>query len=103
MDKDDVTAAVKKVRARKGKRNFMLVEWAYGRKYILPYADGLKMMEALVSAEQLNQGYGKSTTIQSIVDKVEFTTFSSAEYERIKTAMLLGVNSDDISLNIFED
>lgn len=103
MDKDDITAAVKTVRARKGKPNFMLVTLSYSKNYILPYADGIKMMEALANAEQLFGEYKKPTTIQSIAEKVEFTTFSSAEYERIKTAMLLGVNSDDIPLNTFED
>ena len=104
MDKDEVIAAVKKVRARKSQSNYMLVELAYDRKYILPYADGLKLMESLQNAEQLMTEYAtRVTTIQSISEKVEFSAFPAAEYVRIKTAAILGVDAKEIPLTLFEE
>lgn len=103
MNKEDIVNTVKKVQARKTKTMLMRVDLAYNKVYILPYNDGVKLIEALANAEQLTDEYGEAVSIQSIREQVKFCPFSVPEYERIKTATLLNVNVKEVPLSIFED
>lgn len=94
--------ARKEIQARKPKSNYLLVELAYDKKYILPYEDGIKLMVALEKAEQLSKEYGKPARIHGIKEYIECRTFSSMEYERIKLATLLQVDPEDIPQETFD-
>ena len=103
MNKEDIVNTVKKVQARKTKTMLMRVDLAYNKVYILPYNDGVKLIEALANAEQLIDEFGEAVSIQSIREQVKFCPFSVPEYERIKTATLLNVNVKEVPLGIFEE
>lgn len=103
MNKEDIVNTVKKVQARKTKTMLMRVDLAYNKVYILPYNDGVKLIEALANAEQLIDEFGEAVSIQSIREQVKFCPFSVPEYERIKTATLLNVNVKEVPLSIFEE
>ena len=94
--------ARKEIQARKPKSNYLLVELAYDKKYILPYEDGIKLMVSLEKAEQLFKEYGKPARIHGIKESIECRTFSSMEYERIKLATLLQVDPEDIPKETFD-
>ena len=94
--------ARKDVNARKPKSNYLLVEFSYNKKYILPYEDGIKLMVSLEKAEQLSKEYGKPARIHGIKESIECRTFSSMEYERIKLATLLQVDPEDIPKETFD-
>ena len=94
--------ARKDVQARKPKSNFLLVDFAYDKKYILPYEDGIKLMAMLEKAEQLHKEYGKSARIHGIKDPIECRPFSYQEYERIKIANLLQVDPESIPKETFD-
>ena len=94
--------ARKEIQARKPKSNYLLVDFAYDKKYILPYEDGIKLMAMLEKAEQLYKEYGKPARIHGIKEYIECRTFSSMEYERIKLATLLQVDPEDIPQETFD-
>ncbi len=94
--------ARKEIQARKPKSNYLLVEFAYDKKYILPYEDGIKLMVALEKAEQLFKEYGKPARIHGIKEYIECRTFSSMEYGRIKLAALLQVDPESIPEETFD-
>ena len=88
--------ARKEVHARKPENNYLLVDFAYDKKYILPYEDGIRLMAMLEKAEQLYKEFGKPARIQGIKEHIECRTFSPQEYERIKMATLLQVDPESI-------
>ena len=94
--------ARKDVQARKPKSNYLLVEVAYDKKYILSYEDGIKLIAALEKAEQLSKEYGKPARIHGIKEPIECRAFPSIEYERIKLAALLQVDPESIPEEAFE-
>ena len=94
--------ARKEIQARKPKSNYLLVDFAYDKKYILPYEDGIKLMAMLEKAEQLYKEYGKPARIQGIRGHIECHTFSPQEYERIKMAALLQVDPESIPEETFD-
>ena len=91
--------ALKKVQSEKPKDNFMLVNIGYDNNVIVPYKDGLAIVAALANAELLQEGYSEKTRITEF-DRRTFNPkiLSRAEYERIKMAMLLGVEPKDLLL-----
>ena len=94
--------ARKDAQARKPKSNYLLVDFAYDKKYILPYEDGIKLMSALEKAEQLTKEYGKPARILGIKEHIECRPFSSMEYERVKLAALLQVDPESIPEETFD-
>lgn len=94
--------ARKDVQARKPKSNYLLVEVAYNKSYILPYEDGIKLIAALEKAEQLSKEYGIPARIHGIKEHIECLPFSSMEYERIKLAALLQVDPESIPEETFD-
>lgn len=94
--------ARKDVQARKPKSNYLLVDIAYDKKYILPYADGIKLLSALEKAEQYSKEYCKPARIHGIKEHIECRIFSSMEYERVKLATLLQVDPESIHEDTFD-
>lgn len=89
--------AVKKVKASTTKDNFMLVEFGYNSKIIIPYKDGLVLMSSLGNAEKLDEPYGKPKQIMGIErEAIKCTPMSNFEYTRIKIANLLNVGVDEL-------
>lgn len=93
----DYAEALKKTTADKTKENFMLINFSYDKKVVLPYKDGVAFMQALSHAELLTEGYNEPTNIAGLDrDAVTSRVMSHAEYIRIKVATLLGIKLDEV-------
>ena len=89
--------ALKKVSQKTSKENYMLVNWGYENKIIVPHKDGITLMAALANAEQLNDPYNKTHSITELEkDKIKITTLSHEEYVRYKVAALLNMTLDEV-------
>ena len=88
----DYVTALKKVQTEKIKDNYMVLEFGYDHKILLPHKDGSTVLTALVNAERLKESYGDPIRITELErDMVKIQTMSRIEYERIKVATLLGL------------
>lgn len=89
--------ALKEVRSKKPKDNFMVIEMSYNCKLLLPYRDGLSLMSALTNAEKLNDGYGEPHRIVPVErDTIKSHMLSAEEYEVFKLAALLNVTPEEV-------
>lgn len=89
--------AKKLVQAEKPKDNYMILPFGYDRRFVVPYKDGVAIINALANAEQYEKSYGSPTTIIPIeVDSFSPSILSKDDYQRIKMAMLLQVHPDDL-------
>lgn len=89
--------AKKLVLAEKPKENYMIIPFGYGNQLIVPYKDGVAIIGALANAEQYEKAYSKPTTIVPM-EASSFTPsiLSKDEYQRIKLAMLLQVDPEEL-------
>ena len=89
--------ALKKLKAEKPKDNFMILEFGYDTKFVMPHKHGVAMLEALTNAERLREGYGDPKRITEIErDSVISRVMSHQEYERFKIAGLLNISPDEV-------
>ena len=91
--------AEKQVKAEKQKENMMVIPFDYGHKLVVPYKEGVKIIEALANAEVLKEEYGQLTYFAG-VERHHFnpTIMSREEYELIKIGALLKVDYKDLKL-----
>ena len=91
--------AEKQVKAEKQKENMMVIPFDYGHKLVVPYKDGVKIIESLANAEVLKEEYGQLTYFAG-VERHHFnpTIMSREEYELIKIGALLKVDYKDLKL-----
>lgn len=89
--------AAKQVKAEKPKENLMVIPFGYDHKIVLPYKDGLKIIEALANAEVLKEEYGEIAYFTGI-ERHHFnpTLMSRDEYELIKIASVLQVDYKEL-------
>lgn len=91
------TEALKKLQAEKPQENRMLVSLDYSTKLILAHKDGLAFMQALASAEFLEDSYGKPKRIKDFDrSSLKVEIMSPGEYRRIKMATLLNVDASEL-------
>ena len=84
--------AVKKVRAAKTKENYLVIEMGYDNTIVLPHKDGIAFLNALTSAEQLEESYNKPHRINPIErNKIKTQLMAAEEYESFKIAALLNI------------
>lgn len=89
--------AAKKVKAEKPRDNYMILEFGYDHKIVLPHKDGVQIISALLNAERLRESYGDPKRITEIErDAIKTQTMSYAEYERFKIATLLGITPEEV-------
>jgi hypothetical protein len=89
--------AAKIVKAEKPKDNFMILEFAYNAKFIVPHKEGVAIIAAMVNAEKLQDGYGDPKRIVEIErDYLSTRWMSYAEYQRYKIAGLLNITPDEV-------
>lgn len=90
--------AVKQVQETKSKSNFMIVEFAYGFKAVLPNKQATELLTALNSAEQLDDDWNEPGRIVPVEDsKISAKPLSREQYEDYKVAMLLNVKTEDMT------
>lgn len=89
--------ALKKVTAAKPKENYMVIQFAYNCKIVLPHKDAISFMSALNNAEILEEPYNDQHRISEFDRTViEARIMSNAEYTRFKIAALLGVKPEEL-------
>lgn len=89
--------ALKQVTTAKPQDNFMVVEFDYSTKYLLPYKDGVTLISCFANAEQLSEDYGKPKRILELErSAVSSRVMSRQEYQRFKIAALLGISPDEV-------
>ena len=97
MDADKYKAAAKKVNATKPSENFMVVQFFYNTKLILPHKAGLALLTALENAELFEDSYSDKCRIIPIeCDTVSIQFMSLQEYQQIKIANILNVSLEDV-------
>ena len=97
--KRNFAEAEKQVKAEKQKENMMMIQFDYGHKLVVPYKDGVKIIEALANAEVLKEEYGQPTYLSGVErDHFNPTIMSREEYELIKIGALLKVDYKDLKL-----
>lgn len=93
----ELAEAIKKVKAEKLQENYMVLEFSYNNKYLLPHKDGVAILAALANAEKLSDSYGDPKRITEIERESVTTRFMShAEYTRFKLAGLLHIQPDEV-------
>lgn len=97
--KRNFAEAEKQVKAEKQKENMMVIPFDYGHKLVVPYKDGVKIIEALANAEVLKEEYGQLAYFAG-VERHHFnpTIMSREEYELIKIGALLKVDYKELKL-----
>ena len=97
--KRNFAEAEKQVKAEKQKENMMVIPFDYGHKLVVPYKDGVKIIEALANAEVLKEEYGQPAYFAG-VERRHFnpTIMSREEYELIKIGALLKVDYKELKL-----
>ena len=95
--KKNFAEAEKQVKAEKQKENMMVIPFDYGHKLVVPYKDGVKIIEALANAEVLKEEYGQLTYLAG-VERHQFNPaiMSREEYELIKIGALLKVDYKEL-------
>lgn len=94
----DYKEALKQVQAgEKKKENFLVFNFSYGVKVLLPHSQGINLLASLAGAEELDDDYGKNLKVRPLdKSKVTITTLSREEYEQSKIASLLGISINDL-------
>lgn len=95
----DYAEALKQVQSeKKPADNFLIIKMGWGCEFLLPYAEGVTVMNALNHAEQYESPYKKGPSIKPLEkDKLTFSHFSRADYQHAKIAALLGLTSDELT------
>ena len=89
--------AAKQVKAEKPKENLMVIPFGYDYKIVLPYKDGVKVIEALANAEVLKEEYSELPHFTGIErHHLNPTLMSRDEYELIKIASVLKVDYKEL-------
>lgn len=85
--------AAKQIKAEKPKENLMVIPFGYDHKIVVPYKEGVKIIEALASAEVLKEEHGEFPYFTGIGrHHISPTLMSRDEYELIKIASVLQVD-----------
>jgi hypothetical protein len=93
----DYAQALKKVQTKRVKDNYLVIQFSYDAKLILPHKDGLLMMTALANAEQLNDPYNEPHRIKELDrSRITVTQMSQEEYEQYKIAALLNLSVGEV-------
>ena len=93
----DYVEALKKVKAAKPPENYLIIEFSYSTKLVLPYKEGIALVASMTGAEKLVDDYNKPKMITGFA-RDDFTTriMSRSEYQRHKVAALLNISADDL-------
>jgi len=93
----DYAEAVKKVWAEKPKDNYMVIEFGYDCKFVLPHKYGVALIESMTNAERIADSYHDPKRISELPrDAVKSTLMSHQEYERFKIAALLNLAPEEV-------
>lgn len=79
------------------KPNYLLLDFGYSSKLIVPYKKGLEIVAALDHAEVFNRTYSEPDVISPLEeDTLKTTVISHSNYVLIKMANLLNITVDEL-------
>ena len=88
--------ALKEIKATPRKGSFLLMEFGYHLKLILPYTEGIQLMASLENSRAI-EGYGTDIKLLPTTrDKFQVTPFSAKEYEQLQVAELLNLTFKEV-------
>lgn len=97
MIQEEYIKAVQQLQETKIKSNYVVLEFGYGSKFVLPHKDAVVILGALSSIEQLDESYGNPSRITPVDrSKISITMMSAEEYRLVKIANLLGISIDTL-------
>jgi hypothetical protein len=89
--------AKKIVQGTKQKENYLLFEFAYNTKFVVPHKAGVTIMEAISQMEKLLDGYSDEPRLLAMKpEDIVVRPFSHKEYELFKMAGLLNLDRDQL-------
>lgn len=69
----------------------------YRKNFILPYEDGIKLLEVMKSAELFEYRYSEPSKISAIAQEdLSISMMSHSEYMKIKVGMILNLREDEM-------
>lgn len=93
----DYKEALSLIEENKQVNNYLIINFQYSFNIILPYKQGLALMDALNHAEQIEDRYSANTKIYPLKkDSIRATLLSQADYRKRKMATLLNVTLEDL-------
>lgn len=88
----NIEEARKQVRSSKLRENFIVVQFGYSGNIVLPYSQGMKLIESLSVAELYDSPYNDIHRIKPVDQStIQWKCLSAEEYEDIKVSALLGI------------
>ena len=97
MDNAEYQKALKTVEDKKSKSGYMVIEFGYSNKMILPHKEGIAILTSLNMAEHFDEAYSGVSRITPF-DRTKLSAFimSAEEYQQYKIAALLNVPVNEI-------
>lgn len=89
----DYQEALKKM-PKGHKESYLMVSFRYDRHFVLPYKQGVALMEALESAMMYESSYSSPPKYQPMGDEISITPMSEETINDIKVAKLLNISQD---------
>lgn len=97
MNADEYQKALKTVQTKKAKDSYMVIEFGYSNKVILPHKEGIILLTSLNTAEHFEEAYSGVSRIEPFDrEKLKASIMSAEEYQQYKIAMLLNVPVQEI-------
>jgi hypothetical protein len=89
--------ALKKVSIKTKEEQYMLMEFGYDKKCVVPLKQAVTIIECLENAQLFDENYGSKTpTLKPVQNEFRFRMFSEKELKDVKVAMLLDIPLQDI-------
>ena len=93
----DYAQALKFVEKDSKVSNYLSINFGYSLTVLMPYKEGLALLDSLNSAEKSEDSYSNNTHIRSLTkDDVRVTILSQTDYRQRKLATLLNVKVEDL-------
>lgn len=97
MDADAYNKAVKTSQTKVVKKPYMVINFSYGLKVIMPYEKGIALLATMENVEEFDEAYSGVSRIRPIDrSKLNASIMSSEEYQQYKVAALLNVPVTEI-------
>ena len=73
----------------------ILLKFDYNHQYILPFEEGIHMLRALASSQQLSEEYNKPRNVTDRIPDITISFMSLDDINEIKVKAALQANADE--------
>ncbi len=91
--KADYQEALKKI-SKQDKENFLMINFRYDRQIIVPYKEGIAIMQSLENGMLFESNYSSPPSYKPITDEITVQLVPSEMVNDIKVAKLLNISMD---------